>query len=127
MTATATYPGVGPVIIGRDWSYFNKISVNTSTFGGNNVASQPDIIIPFAPQEVRFLNLQINSGSTFPSSPTSVVEYSFTGNQLHGECGSNANNVYLQFRNRVISCIWFRVQSGSSGPVLISIEAWSIR
>ena len=124
---TATYPGVGYKIYGFDHDYFNKVNVTaTSTFGSDTTTGQmPDIIIPFSTQTVMFTNNSV--AITAPTFTSSVVEYSFNGTQIHGEIGSNTGNVNLIFQNRVISCVWFRIQSGSSGPVVVSVQAWATR
>ena len=115
--STNNYPGIGYITIGKDHNYFQKVAVNTSTFGGGSVSGQqPDIIIPFQTYGVIFLN-----------EGTGVVEYSFNGNTVHGELDSTLASKGLSFDNRVISLVWFRVKSGSTGPITISIQAWSTR
>lgn len=102
---------------GRDYNYFQKTAVNWSTFGGGaSDGYGPDQIITFSTQGVMFLN----EGS-------GVVEYSFNGNTVHGELDSSKITAGLSFDNRVISMIWFRVKSGSTGPITISVQAWGIR
>jgi hypothetical protein len=116
--ATNTYPGVGYLTVGRDWSYFTKVSVSSTTFGGGSISGQqPDIIIPFQTQAVQFLNL--GSGGT------SVIEYSFNGTTVHGELNPTNASAGLTFDNRIISLVWFRVQSGSSGTIVVSVQAWN--
>jgi hypothetical protein len=106
---------------GKDFNFFNKIEVNWSQFGapdGYTVEDGygPDLIIPFSTQTVMF----INEGA-------GTVEYSFNGNTIHGELDSTKASAALSFDNRVISTIWFRIKSGSSGPINISVHAWGIR
>lgn len=111
------FPGIGFKTRGRDFNFYQKIAVNWSTFGGGSVDGyQPDMIITFSTQGVLFLN-----------EGTGVVEYSFNGNTVHGELDSTKPSVGLTFDNRVISMIWFRVKSGSSGPITVRVDAWSIR
>jgi hypothetical protein len=101
---------------GRDYNYFNKVAVNWTTFGGGNNGN-PDCFISFTTQGIQFLNL--GSGTT------NVVEYSFNGQTVHGELNPSNATQGLTFDSRIISLIWFRLQSGSSGPVTISIQAWA--
>ncbi len=112
---TNNFPGIGYNNVGRDFNYFQKVSVTATTFGGTSVSGQqPDCIITFPTQSV----LLLNEGS-------GVVEYSMNGNTVHGELNSATPSVGLAFDNRVISTIWFRVQSGSSGPIVIAVHAWA--
>jgi hypothetical protein len=106
-------PGA-PILWGRDYNFFQKISV--STVGTFNYDS--DVIITFTTQGFQFLNL--GSGGT------NVVEFSFNGNTVHGELNPSNATAGLTFDNRVASKIWFRVQAGSTGPVTVSVNAWSI-
>ncbi len=120
------FPNIGKVTYGYAHNYFNKLAVNWTTFGGGAVDGyQPDMIInlPEPTYTVIITNL---STPTVPVS-TSVIEYSFDGNTVHGELGNHINNLSLTFENRVISCIWFRVQSGSSGTINVSVQAWGVR
>ena len=113
---TNNFPGIGYKTLGRDFNFFQKVAVSATTFGGGSVDGyQPDIIITFTTQGALFLN----EGS-------GVVEYSFNGTTVHGELDSGGASKGLSFDNRVISMIWFRVKSGSSGPITISVQAWSI-
>jgi hypothetical protein len=105
---------------GRDYNFFQKVSVNWAAFGGGQTDGySPDAVITFSTQGFQFINL--GSGGT------NVVEYSFNGNTVHGELNPTTGSVNLLFDNRVASLIWFRLQAGSSGPVVISIQAWGIR
>lgn len=119
---TNNYPGIGYTTYGRDWNYFQKITVTTTTFGGDSVDGyQPTIIIPFMTQSVMFLNLTASGTSG------SVVEFSFNGTQVHGELDPKNASIGLSFDNRVVSKVWFRVQAGSTGPISVSVQAWSTR
>jgi hypothetical protein len=114
---TNNFPGIGYINYGRDWNFFQKVAVSATTFGGGSVDGyQPDLIITFPTQSVLFLN-----------EGTGVVEYSFNGNTVHGELNSATPSIGLAFDNRVISLIWFRVQSGSTGPITVAVHAWSTR
>ena len=100
---------------GRDFNFFSKLSVTNTTFStvtdGYRAA---DMVITFPTQGVLFLN-----------EGTGVVEYSFNGTTIHGELDSTLSSKGLAFDNRTISMIWWRVKSGSSGPITISVQAWS--
>jgi hypothetical protein len=115
---------------GRDYNYFNKLAISWSSFGGGNNGN-PDIFIPFSTQTVRFTNMTVDgylpTTGASPLSVISVVEFSFNGTTVHGELGSGLHNVSLEFNNRVIGLVWFRVQSGSSGTVNVNVDAWGIR
>lgn len=96
---------------GRDYNYFQKVSVNTAAF-----ATDCDSLITFTTQGLMFLN-----------EGTGVVEFSFNGTTVHGELDSTKASAGLSFDNRVVSKIWFRVKTGSSGPIVVSVTAWGIR
>jgi hypothetical protein len=120
------YPNIGKLTYGYAHNYFNKMNVTWTTFGGGAVDGyQPDMVINLLEptQTVIFTNLTTASA---PSS-TAVIEYSFDGNTVHGELGNHINNLSLTFENRVISTIWFRIQSGSTGPITVSVQAWGVR
>jgi hypothetical protein len=114
---------------GRSYDYFNKIPVTWSAFGGGNNGN-PDIFIPFSTDTVQFTNLttdgytQVAGGGALYN--TAVIEYSLNGTTVHGELGSGYHNTFLEFKNRVVGLVWFRIQSGS-GNATISVQAWGIR
>ena len=111
------FSNIGKKTQGKDFNHFIKTAVNWSNFGGgapDNLG--PDQVIPFVTQSVIFLN-----------EGTGVVEYSFDGNTVHGELDSTGLTKGLIFDNRVISLIWFRVKAGSSAPITVSVQAWSVR
>lgn len=111
------FPGVGYKTVGKDFNFFQKIDVSATTFGGNSVSGkQPDIVITFSTQGLFFLN-----------EGTGTVEYSFNGSTVHGELNSANASKSLSFDNRVVSLIWLRIKSGSSGPITIRVDAWSTR
>ena len=115
---TNRFPGIGyNATTSVDFDFFEKLSVSATTFGGGSVSGQqPDMRIPFSTQSVMF----INEGS-------GVVEYSFNGTTIHGELDSTKASAALSFDNRVVFYIWFRVKSGSSGPIVCSVHAWGTR
>ena len=97
-----------------DYNFFKKINVVNSSFGdGIENDDSYDMIIQFTTQGV----FMINEG-------TGVVEYSFNGVDVHGELNSATVTAGLAFDVRVISKIWFRVKTGSSGPITVSVQAW---
>lgn len=109
---------------GHDFNYYKKLSVNWSQFGapdGYTVADGygPDLIITFPTTGL----LLLNEGTT----SSQVVEYSFNGNTVHGELDPSLPSKGIIFDNRVVSLIWFRIKSGSTGPVTIRVDAWGIR
>ena len=117
---TNNFPGIGYNTKGRDFNFYQKVAVDGYTFGALSVSgAQPNIFISFPTQSVMFLNEGTLS--------TSVVEYSFNGNTVHGELDPSGVSKSLTFDNRVVSFVWFRIKSGSSGPVTVRVDAWGIR
>jgi hypothetical protein len=119
---TNFFPGIGYTKFGRDWNFFQKVSIATGTFGGGSVDGyqdgyQPDMLITFSTQSAIFLN-----------ESTGIVEYSFNGTTVHGELDGSVGSLtkMLTFNHRRIAKIWFRIKSGSSGPITVSVQAWAI-
>lgn len=107
---------------GRDFNFYQKVEVNWSSFGGGNADSKsPDCVITFPTQSVIFFNEE-TSGAT-----DKTVEYSFNGNTVHGELDCSLPSRTLTFDNRVVTLIWFRVKSGSSGAITVRVDAWGTR
>ena len=104
---------------GFDPNFYQKVDVNWATFGGQTDGNSPDIIITFPAQSVILLNEATTSSQ--------VVEYSFNGQTVHGELDPSLPSRGLSFDNRVISKIWFRVKSGSAGPITVRVDSWSTR
>src|SRR5690242_17526320 len=98
----------GPIVDGKDFNYFNKVTVSAANFGTN-----ADVVINFRGQ-VGFSMMNESNG---------VVEYSFNGNTLHGDIDSSKDSKTLKFDSRRITKIWFRLKSG--GPCVIRVEAWA--
>jgi len=112
---TNNFPGIGFVTNGKDHNYFKKYSVTETVFGAASVDGyQPCLMIPFPTQSVMFLN----EGS-------GVVEFSFNGTTVHGELDSTKVTAGLTFDNRIVTKIWFRVKAGSTGPIVVSANAWA--
>ena len=110
------YSNIGKKSQGRDFNCFYRVAVNWSSFGGGDSVnnSGPDVVISFKTQGVI---LAIEGSGT--------IEYSLNGNTSHGELISGGSRAQLQFNNRNMSLIWFRVKTGSSGPINVSVEAWA--
>jgi hypothetical protein len=103
---------------GRDFNFFQKVNVTWSTFGGGSLDGySPDIIITFSNLSVMMLN----------EATTGVVEFSLNGNTVHGELDASTVTKSLSFDNRPMSLIWFRLKSGTAGPVSIATTSWGIR
>jgi hypothetical protein len=114
--ATNNFPGIGKK--GNSSykpNFYQKVSVIESDFGSESVDGyQPNIIIRFN-----------TAGVIFQNEGTGVVEYSFDGWTVHGELDSTLPSRTMSFDNRIISMIWFRVKSGSSGPITVRVDAWA--
>lgn len=95
-----------PKTQGKDYNFFVKINITDTTFPSNS-----QVMIPFADQ---FGFSLVNEGS-------SVVEYSFNGNTLHGDLTPGTPTAAIIFDNRRIPAIWFR----ASSPSIVRIEAWA--
>jgi hypothetical protein len=104
---------------GFDFNYFKLVSVSSTTFGSSSDGYTPDVSIWFPTQAVSLISYGLNSSNT--------VEYSLNGFSVHGELVPGTPSAALVFDNRPISKIWFRIKLGSSGPVDIRSEAWSVR
>jgi hypothetical protein len=104
------FPHIGNTVLGRDFNFFNKVTVTWSTFGGNTDGYAPDLIITFPTYTVTF---QLESGGP--------VQYSFNGHTIHGDMTTGLPSASLTFQNRVISKIWFK------GSGTVRVEAWGIR
>lgn len=100
------------ITYGRDFNFFQKLSVTVT--GAFN--TDCDMVITFPTQAIMMLNLGAG-----------VVEYSFNGNTVHGELNSSNPSAGMAFDNRVVSKIWFRVQTGSTAPIEVSVQAWATR
>lgn len=101
-------------VLGKDFNYFTKISVTGAAFG-----DQSDAAIAFP---IRCLTL-LNEGTTL----SHVIEYSFNGTHVHGDMTPTKSSAFLSFEDRAVSGIWFRVKTGSSGPIIVRVEAWATK
>lgn len=110
---TNEYPGYKPRR-GADYNFFKKISVVATAFGGDTIDGyQPDCVLVFT-----------NTGLTLLNEGSGVVEYSFNGTTVHGELDSTKASAGMSFDNRVVSAMWFRIKSGSTGPIVVRVDAW---
>ena len=110
---TNDYPGYKPRR-GADNNFFKKISVVATAFGSDSLDGyQPDCVITF-----------VNTGLTMLNEGSGVVEYSFNGITVHGELDSAKSSSGMSFDNRTVSAIWLRIKSGSSGPIVVRVDAW---
>lgn len=105
-------PGVGavpgPVTLGKDFNYFEKIVVTDTAF-----PTVPQGVIRFrGPQHLTFI---LETGTS--------VEYSFNGTTVHGDMTAATSSEQLDFLTRPNKKIWFRVPSGSA---TVRVEAWHI-
>lgn len=98
------------ITYGRDFNFFQKITVTTGSF---NVDA--DIVITFPTQGIIILN-EDGYGS--------IVQVSFNGNTVHDEMNPVISRGFA-YDNRVISKIWFRLETGSSA--VVSVRAWGLR
>lgn len=116
-----------PITYGKDYNFYKEITVSSSVFGGDTAPDgysttdgyDCNAFIWFPTQGVMFLNQGLTSSQ--------VVEVSFNGNTLHDVLDPTQPSKAIVYDNRVISKIWFRIRSGSSGPVTVSIRAWAVR
>lgn len=100
---------------GRDYNFYKKVDVTWDKFGGSSSDGyHEDILIKYGSNTMMLLN----------ENTTGVVEYSFDGVNLHGELDPTLPTRGMTFDNRPVSRIWFRVKSGSSGPIRVRIDAW---
>ncbi len=99
---------------GRDYNHYQKVQVSRTEFGQPEDGYQSDVFILRGAGTVMLLN----------ENTSGVVEYSFNGFDVHGELDPALPTRGMTFDNRSISRIWFRVQSGSTGPIKVRVDAW---
>ena len=98
----------------RDYNFYTKVDINWSNFGENTDGYAPDVVIKFGGNHLMLLN----------ENDDGVVEYSFNGRTVHGELDPNLPTKGLTFDMRPVNYIWFRVKSGSIGPIKVRIDSW---
>lgn len=101
---------------GHDYSYYARITVNWTTFGGSSADGySPDLIIPFSTQGILLLN----------ETDATVIDVSYNGNTLHdqlnGATTSPTRGIAYDFRTQ--SLVWLRISTGVSA--VFSIRAWA--
>lgn len=99
---------------GKDYNFYQKIDVSRTTFGVIDDGYFPDLFIQHGGNHLLILN----------ENTSGVVEYSFNGNNVHGELDPTLPTKAMSFDNRPVSKIWFRVKSGSAGPIKIRVDSW---
>ena len=104
---------MSPISTDKDYNFFKRLAVNATTF-----ATTADMLIPIQVESITFQNEGTGS---------QAIEYSFNGQTVHGDLTVGTNSASLTFLNRPICKIWWRVKSGTSGPVNVRVEAWAIR
>lgn len=103
----------GKISTGRDFNYFTKLEISSTTF-----QDDCDIVIPFTPKYICFLNEESGAGK--------ICEYSCNGWTLHGDLDPQKTSIKMEFYDRVVSKVWFRVAAGSTGPLTIRVEAYGL-
>lgn len=113
---TNNFPNIGYTNYGLNYNFFQKVTVTATTFGGTSVDGyQPDLIITFPTQGILLLN----------EDTSSVVQVSFNGITLDDQLDPTLPSKGVAYDNRVVSKIWFRLNSGASA--VVSIRAWGTR
>lgn len=97
-------------------NYFKKLTVTRTVFGDLNDGYRQDALFPFTTQGLMFLN----------EDTMNIVEFSFNGFDVHGELNPTLPSRGLSFDSMAVSKVWFRIKSGSSGPVTVDVMAWGI-
>lgn len=128
---TAPTPPTGPykpVTWGKDHNFYKEVIISATTFGADTLPDGYSTVdgydcnafIWFPPQTIILLN------KTVAGTASKIVQYSFNGNTVHGELdAADTATRCLIFNNRMVNKIWFRVKSGSSGPITIAVQSWS--
>lgn len=98
---------------GRNYDFYEKINVTSGSFSNNS-----DVTISFPTNGLMLFNEDTGN---------KVVEYSFNGTTVAGELVSGATSPsrMLTFYNRKVLGIWFRLKTGSSGTVVVRVDAWN--
>jgi hypothetical protein len=100
---------------GYDFNFYKKVAVSNTTFGTSTDGYYPDVALGFTSQGFLLMN----------ESTSTVIEYSFNGNNVAGEMDPTQASKTLSFPDRGVSKIWLRVKSGSSGTANVSVHAWT--
>jgi hypothetical protein len=107
------FPNIGFTTLGRDFNFFQKVTVTWSTFGAGSVNGvQPDLIVTMP--TAGFL--------LFNEDSTSIVQVSYNGTTVHDELNPALASRGIAYDNRTVSTIWFRLSSGASA--VVAVRAW---
>ncbi len=93
--------------------YFQKVTVSGvgAAFSGT---TQPNIVVNVAGG--------CNNFSLSNETASSVVEVSFNGTTVQDELDSTLSTRFVEYNNRTINTVWFRLKSGATATV--AIRAW---
>lgn len=92
----------------RDTNFFTKIYVSNTEF---------ELLANWNFNSVG-LALMVESNDS-----TDVIEYSFDGENVHGDMTPKMPSEAIVFDNRAQSKAWFR-RAAPGAPVLVRVEAW---
>ena len=104
----------GPITQGKDFNFFRKLFVTSNTFA-HNTNSDADVVF----------NFRFQVGFSLINEGTSVVQYSFNGNTLHGDMTPGTSSAALFFNHRSVSQIWFRKEDADGYDGYVRVEAWA--
>jgi hypothetical protein len=103
--------GITPSKSKNTYNLFQRVTINSSSFSATS-----DITVPFKSS---------NSNWKFQFEGSGTIEYSFDGVNVHGDMDSTQASKSLDFLNRHVSAVWFRLKSASGG-VVVRVEAWAV-
>lgn len=118
-----------PITWGKDHNFFKELTISSTVFGGDTYPDgysvtdgyDANAFIWFSTAGTILSNKEANNVTT------KVIEFSFNGNTVHGELDpADTSTRSLIFYNRIITKIWFRVKSGSSGSIKVQIHSWAL-
>lgn len=92
----------------RDTNYFEKFYVSSITW---------DILAKWKFNSIG-IALLVESND-----PTDVIQYSFDGENVHGDLTPGMPSQGIVFDNRIANAIWFR-RASPGDVVLVRVEAW---
>jgi hypothetical protein len=90
--------------------FFQKVTVAGAAFSD---ALNPQVIVNVT---------GVNNYSLSNETAGSVVEVSYNGNFVQDELDSTQTTKFVQYNNRPVDTIWFRLKSGSAATV--SVRCW---
>ena len=116
---TNNYPGIG-FSNGRIHDIYQQFVVIGYNFGDQTLSgAQPDFVPLFSVQSWAL--------QTEGTLATHLVEFSLNGITVAGQLSPVLPSRAQFYDNRPLSKIWFRLASGSVGPVTVDLTAWAIR